>query len=116
MNRYQPVRIDPKTNAQNDTGNPARPKPRGMYRASLEESGSSAISKRSASSGYLRPRRLGHALAAAFTAATWAFFAFGADIPANVTAGVSEPVAPASAAALPAPAARLSPIEALAEE
>src|ERR1700722_7853797 len=109
MNRRRTPRIEPKTNARTDTGIPVQPKPRGLYRATLEASGSLLVSGRSATSGHLGARRFGNAITAAFAAATLAFSAFGDESPANAPAGGSDPAAPAASPAVPTPAAVAAP-------
>ena len=109
MNRHQASRIKPKTNAQTAVGIPSQRKPLGMYRARGEISGPPAFSDRLASSGILRTLRIGHVVAAAFAASTFAFTALGDEASATGPAGGSEPTAPAASVALPTPSAIAGP-------
>ena len=106
MSRHSTSSHKPKANAQNDEGVSIRPKPRGLYRARMEESGLPPVSERGQPDRSVGIRRFGTAISAILTVSLFAFSALGEDGPANASSGSAEPGAPTT---LPTPSAVSGP-------
>src|SRR5580693_9320152 len=93
MNRRQTPHFAPKTPGI-DVGNASPAKPRGLYRASLEASGSSGFALRHSFGVSANARRRGYGIVAAFAAAALAVTALGEENAGYSPAGGSASAPP----------------------